>query len=130
LHSLGDFILQNDTVAAYPLDAYRRFGLGPDATPADFLDTRSRNDTKGFAATEGYWRSVVAACEFRDRKLSAVKLHPVDIGYGKSRAQRGRPLLARNNVANQTLQRIKYLSERYGTVMKIENDIATIDLGS
>ena len=129
-HSLGDFILQNDTVASYPLDAYRRFGLGPDATPADFLDTRSRNDTKGFAATEGYWRSVVAACEFRNRKLSAVKLYPVDIGYGKSRAQRGRPLLARNNVANETLQRIKYLSERYDTVMKIENDVATIDIGS
>ena len=71
---------------------------------------------------------MVAACDFRDGKLAAISLHPVDIGYGKNRAQRGRPLLARDRVASETLQRVKFLSERYGTVINIANNVATVAL--
>ena len=127
-HSLGNFILQNDTVDSYPDDAYRRFGLGPDATPADFLDKRSRNDTRGFASTEGYWRSILVDCEFRDRKLAALRLHPVALGYGKKRSERGRPLLARGDEARRTLERVQHLSARYGTSMRLDGDVAMINL--
>src|SRR5690606_34990010 len=50
-YSLGNFVFQNETVEAFPAEAYGRFGLGSDATPADFLDARTGSDTRGFPAS-------------------------------------------------------------------------------
>jgi hypothetical protein len=79
-YSLGNHILQNDTVDVYPAEAYSFFGLGHDATPADFLDARGGNGTRSFPAFREYWESFVAVCEFRGRRLTELCLHPVDLG--------------------------------------------------
>src|SRR5262249_34899207 len=95
LYSLGNFIFQNDTVEVFPAEAYQRFGLSHEATPADFLDTRTDGERRGFPASREFWEGVCAECEFRDRTLATVRLHPLDLGHGRSRASRGRPLIAR-----------------------------------
>ena len=51
LYSLGNFIFQNDTVEMFPAEAYQRFGLPHEATPADFLDARTDGDRRGFPAS-------------------------------------------------------------------------------
>jgi poly-gamma-glutamate capsule biosynthesis protein CapA/YwtB (metallophosphatase superfamily) len=127
-YSLGNFIFQNDTVAVFPSESYGRFGLGHEATPADFLDARTDGDKRGFPAAREFWESFVAQCEFRGRTLSGIRLHPLDLGAGRPRGQRGRPVLARGEVARRVLDRLARLSERFGTRLECEGETATIRL--
>jgi poly-gamma-glutamate synthesis protein (capsule biosynthesis protein) len=54
-------------------------------------------------------------CEFSQRDLRAIKLYPVDLGFGRPRSQRGRPLLADADSGKKIVDRIARLSERHGT---------------
>lgn len=120
-HSLGNLIFQNDTLRHIPANPYERFGLDPYATPSDFFDKRSGNDTKGHAAMPESLQSVVAVCEFNERNLREIKLYPVELGFGRPRSQRGRPLLADAGLGEKILARVARLSERYGTqIQQIE----------
>jgi len=119
LYSLGNFVLQNDTVRNVPSESYDRFDLGDDATPADFFDERTGNETRGFPAHKEFWETFVAELEFTGRKLSTLRLHPVVLGFGKSRAQRGRPMLADGKAASDILERLSRLSKRFGTEIRV-----------
>jgi poly-gamma-glutamate capsule biosynthesis protein CapA/YwtB (metallophosphatase superfamily) len=128
LYSLGNFIFQNDNVPVFPAEAYQRFGLDERATPTDFLDARTGNQTRGFPASPEYWHGVVAACDFRAGKLARLDLHPLDLGHGTTRAQRGRPVLAEGKTAAAILARVKRLSERYGTALALDGEKLTVSL--
>jgi poly-gamma-glutamate capsule biosynthesis protein CapA/YwtB (metallophosphatase superfamily) len=128
LYSLGNFIFQNDNVSVFPAESYQRFGLDEKATPTDFLDARTDHETRGFPASPEYWHGVAAACDFRGGKLARLDLHPLDLGHGRSRAQRGRPMLAAGETAAAILDRVKRLSERYGTTVELEGEVASIKL--
>ena len=125
-YSLGNFIFQNDTVRWQPAMNYESVGLGPDATPADFYDKRSEHDTRGFPGDPVYWHSVVAECRFEARKLERIDLHPIDMGHGKPRSQRGRPVLADGSVRQVALDRVRRLSKRFGVEARIENGVGVI----
>ena len=118
-YSLGNFIMQNETLPFFPDVAYRRFGLGPDATPSDFLDARTNNGQKGHVAHAAFWENFLATCHFSGGKLSEVRIHPVDMGFGVARGQRGRPVLADDPIRSRVIERVARLSKPYGT--KIEN---------
>jgi poly-gamma-glutamate synthesis protein (capsule biosynthesis protein) len=128
LYSLGNFIFQNDNVPVVPAESYQRFGLDDKATPTDFLDARTGNETRGFPASPEYWHGLAAACDFRNGKLARLALHPLDLGHGTPRAQRGRPMLAEGRTAATILDRVRRLSERYGTGITVENDVAIVQL--
>lgn len=127
-YSLGNFIFQNDTVRWQPSFNYETVNLGHDSTPADFYDARTDNDARGFPAESVYWESVVAECEYQNRALSRIVLHPIDLGYGKKRSQRGRPVLADSRLANKALDRIRRLSEPFGTDVQTSNGAGVITL--
>lgn len=126
LYSLGNFIFQNDNVPVFPAEAYQRFGLDEKATPTDFLDARTGKETRGFPAASEYWHGIAAACDFRGGRLARLDLHPLDLGHGRPRAQRGRPMLAEGKTAAAILDRVKRLSERYGTKIAVENGLASL----
>jgi poly-gamma-glutamate synthesis protein (capsule biosynthesis protein) len=126
LYSLGNFIFQNETVRFFPSGAYERFDLDASATPADFLDARTDKDTKGHPADPLYWENIVAICDFRGGRLGEIRLHPIEQGYGKPRAQRGRPVLADEETGKRILQRLQRLSLRYGTEIVIKDGIGII----
>lgn len=115
-YSLGNFIFQNDTVEQFPSESYRRFGLGHDATPADFLDARTDKDTRGFPSEAEFWEGALARVAFEGGKLARVELHPLDLGFGTRRAERGRPMLATGRTADRILDRLARLSQRHETV--------------
>ena len=127
-YSLGNFIFQNDTVRWQPSLNYESVSLGPDATPADFYDRRGENDTRGFAADAVYWQSVVAECRFEARKLARITLHPIDMGHGRPRSQRGRPVLAEGSVARVALDRIQRLSRPFGVDVKVKDGVGVVGL--
>jgi Bacterial capsule synthesis protein PGA_cap len=114
-YSVGNFIFQNETVGFFPADAYERFDLDLKATPSDFLDARTAGGKKGHPSDPAYWENMFAVCEFAAGKLKEIKIHPIDQGFGRSRPQRGRPVLAEGDVAKRVIERVARLSKRYGT---------------
>ncbi len=127
-YSLGNFIFQNESVLWLPEEAYRRFKLGYDQTPGDYLDTRSGGGSRAFAADPIFWQSVVASCTYARGDLKEIQLHPIDMGYGRPIGQRGRPVLAEGPVAQQTLNWLQDVSKPFGTEISIEGDIGMIRL--
>jgi poly-gamma-glutamate capsule biosynthesis protein CapA/YwtB (metallophosphatase superfamily) len=127
-YSLGNLVFMNETVPFLPHEAYERFGLGLEATPADFYGARTDNDKKGHPANPKYWQSAVALCQFKARKLAEVRLYPVDLGHGRSRAQRGRPMFAGGTVTRQIFERLQRLSAAYGTKIVQQDDTAIVSL--
>ncbi len=114
-YSLGNFIFQNEEAPALPADFYERLGLDPIAsTPADGFDQRNRRGKGGFASDEAYWESVVAWWETEDDRLREVRLYPVDLGHGRPRSQRGRPVAAAEVQAQQIISRMNNLSQPSG----------------
>lgn len=127
-YSLGNFIFQNETVRWQPSFNYDLVGLNYNSTPADFFDARSANDTRGFPSESIYWESVVARCKYKNKMLTEVTLHPIDIGYGRSRAQRGRPLIADGDLSHKALNRMQRLSKDFGTSVVVSNNVGVISI--
>lgn len=125
-YSLGNIIFQNETVPFFPAEAYSRFGLGHDATPADFLDARTGGGTKGHVAYDGFWRNITAETRFENGKLKEVRLHPIDQGFGAPRGQRGRPVLADKEIASEIIARIDRFSQPYGVRVKNNDGVGVI----
>ena len=128
LYSMGNFIFQNETIPAFPAQAYSRFDLGMEATPADFLDARTENDTKGHPASPGYWQSAACICRLRKEGGGELRFYPIDLGYGRPRSQRGRPLLAHEDLAASVLENLGRLSGRYGTELAIDGSVGIVAL--
>jgi poly-gamma-glutamate synthesis protein (capsule biosynthesis protein) len=129
IYSVGSFIFQNETVRFFPDEAYRRFGLGPDAAPGDFLDARTDGGKKGHPAHRGFWENVAVKCSFTKGALTELTVYPVDMGFGRPRPQRGRPVLASGAVAKRILSRMARLSKGFGVDLWITKNIGVIKPG-
>jgi hypothetical protein len=117
-------------VQVFPAEAYERFGLDSKATPADFLDIRTAHDTKGFPSTEEYWEGLAATCVFKQGRFDHLRLLPLDLGFGRPRSQRGRPVLADGAKAARILGRVRDFSRSYGTNITIHDDHALVTLAN
>jgi poly-gamma-glutamate synthesis protein (capsule biosynthesis protein) len=125
-YSLGDFVMENDTVPLLPQRSYDTQDLPQRSTPADFYDARSARGTRGQQVNPANWESFVAAVSFRSGCLAGIELRPVDLGFGEPRWRQGRPLLAEGEVAGRVLARLRDYSAPYGTTIKVEGDRGTI----
>jgi poly-gamma-glutamate synthesis protein (capsule biosynthesis protein) len=125
-YSLGNFIMQNETVPWIPHEAYRNFGLGAEHTPGDYFSDRSDNGTRGFPADPVFWQAVLPVCSYKARTLEEVRLYPVDLGFGRPIPQRGRPVLASGAVAQDILGWLREVSKPFGTEIAIDGDVGLI----
>jgi poly-gamma-glutamate synthesis protein (capsule biosynthesis protein) len=110
--------MMNETLPFFPVTAYERFGLGNDATPADFLDARTGNGKKGHVAHADYWQNFAATCHYRGGKLAEIRIHPIDQGFGRPRGQRGRPVLADKEMGAKIIARVNEFSKPYGVTVE------------
>jgi poly-gamma-glutamate capsule biosynthesis protein CapA/YwtB (metallophosphatase superfamily) len=123
-YSLANFIFQNETVGFQPQENYDQFNLPLSATPADYFDARSANDTRGFPADRTFWESVEAEAIFNDkRELQRIELFPITLGFGRTRTQRGRPLPASGALAQTIVERMARLSKGMGADIVLEHGI-------
>lgn len=123
-YSLGDFVFQNETVSRQPWDNYKSRGLGPEAVAQDFYDARQR--TGGFPSRRQIWESFVALVRFKGDNLAGIDLHPITLGYGLDRPQRGRPLLATGDLAQKIIDETTEYSQPFGTRIEFVNGIGVI----
>jgi poly-gamma-glutamate capsule biosynthesis protein CapA/YwtB (metallophosphatase superfamily) len=120
LYSLGDFLIQNETTPVLPDDAYRIFGLGAAATPADLFDARSEGDRRGFPADVQVWQTVLPMLTLGPEGLQAMSLTPLTLGRTRPRPQRGLPEPAVGAEAAEILGRVAALSAELGTQLALE----------
>ncbi len=115
-YSLANFIFQNETVRFLPGDAYDRYDLPADATPADYFDRRNETSRSGgFPGRQMFWESVIAVPRFQNGELAEVRLYPITLGFGKPRPQRGRPRLADREAGQRIIEKLRELSQPFGT---------------
>jgi poly-gamma-glutamate synthesis protein (capsule biosynthesis protein) len=125
-YSLGNFIFQNETVQWVPHAAYEGFGLGAGDTPGDWGWGRSDGGKHGHAGNPVFYRSAVPECRYEGGALREIRLHPVDLGFGRPIGQRGRPLMAEGEVAQEVLAWLQRVSAPYGTEIEIQGDKGVI----
>lgn len=125
-YSLGNFVFHNDTVRRQPEPAYSRQGLGSDDTPGDWGAARSGGGAYGFPTDPAFYRSAIAVCDFDGGELREIRLHPLDLGFGKPMSQRGRPIPAGREVADEIIGWLQRLSELYGTRIDNEDGIGVV----
>lgn len=118
-YGLGNFVFQNETVAALPADFYEKYQLDPKATPQEAFDKRSHGDTKGLVANPAVWRAVIPRWALTDGELTAITLHPIALGFGLPRSQRGSPALSDDIEA---LKELQTLCAPFGTRVLIHSD--------
>jgi poly-gamma-glutamate capsule biosynthesis protein CapA/YwtB (metallophosphatase superfamily) len=125
-YSLGDFVFQNETLLRLPAENYERYDLGTDSHVADFNASRYRNETTGFPVNREIWESVVAMPTFSDGELTELALHPITLGFGKAAWVRGRPMLARGELALKILGDLVERSRPYGTEIEIRDGVGYV----
>ncbi len=111
-YSLGNFIFQNETVAAVPADFYEKYDFDPALAMTETFDLRSQNGARGLAANPKAWSSVVAHWTMEGEELVDLTLHPISLGFGLPRCQAGWPSLSQDR---STLENIAHLSQDFGT---------------
>ncbi len=128
LYSLGDFIFQNETVLRLPSENYERYELGASAGVADFNDSRYKKDTTGFPADREIWEAVVAVPTWHRKRLAELALHPISLGFGKPRTERGRPMLADAETGKKILNDLVQRSAPFNTRITVRNGVGYVDI--
>lgn len=127
-YSLGDFIIQNDSVERQPADFYDIYGLGSLNTPSDGFDARSHNGTTGLAANQKVFESVMVSFNVTAGRIDKVDIVPLSLGFEKQRSRKGRPMIAEPAHGEKILQDLQSLSAEYHTNIQVENGRGSIDL--
>ncbi|MBI4539923.1 MAG: CapA family protein [Gemmatimonadetes bacterium] len=127
-YSLGNFMMQNETVRFQAGDNYRTLGLPPTALPSDFYDERERTMGGGWPTDPTYWESAVAVVEFRAGELRDVRLHPITMGFGLQRPQRGRAMLANPELSRKIIHHLAELSRPFDTQIEFEDGVGRVIL--
>ena len=122
-YSLGNFIFQNETLTHLPSDFYQSYDLSHTNTVADGFDVRSKNNSIGLGVNPKVWESVLPIWKMENGELTELHLHPLELGFGKKRFERGWPVLS-DNVS--ILERLAELSAPYGTDIHIEERVGKV----
>lgn len=128
LYSLGDFIFENETVLRLPSENYEPYDMGPDAGVGDFNDRRFDNDKSGFPADREIWEAVVAMPRWQGKRLVELALHPISLGFGTSRTERGRPVLADAAAGKKILDDMIQRSAGLGTRVSVRNGVGYVEV--
>ena len=129
MYSLGDFIFENETLQRLPSENYETYDLGAAAHVNDFNDARYNFDKSGFPADRLIWEAVVAIPKFRGDAMTELALHPITLGFGKARSERGRPQFAEGELGLKILGDLSKLSALMGTKIVVRNGVGYVELG-
>lgn len=129
-YSLGNFIVQNKSVTRLPPESFQRYGLTDYTKVSELFDARLRNEDgsqKGDLERNAFWETVVPVCTFTDGgETLNIELYPCTLQQEESRAQRGIPVLATGEKAEQILADVANLSEPFDTEVRPDGDSATV----
>lgn len=135
-HGLSTLVSHTRYIPKFPADAYERVGLGPEATPMDYLETRYRlHADEGYkmyaggtgSETKGRKReSVIALCSFNKEKITELRLYPIRLADYPSR-QKPFSVITGDD-AKIIINDLAALSSPYGTTIDCRDGIGVIQL--
>jgi poly-gamma-glutamate synthesis protein (capsule biosynthesis protein) len=132
-YSLANFFW-SDIQEPMPRDHYEEnwglltevFGDPETATNADLA---ALLNARGFS-DELVFQTVVAVSRFEKGGLSELRLHPVDLGYGRTLTKSGIPREASADMSRAILERLARISRPYGTEIAIEGNVGVVRPGA
>lgn len=129
-YSLGNYIVQNETVSRLPAESFRRYGIEDSVRVADVFAARlydEAGEPKGDLANEAFWETVVPVCTFdADGGLERFELHPCSLQRDHPRPQRGIPVLATAERARAILDDLADRSGEFGTDVRVEDGVGIV----
>ena len=128
LYGLGNFLFEYETVSELPADDYENVNLPATAKPDDFFDRYDQGGARGYPADAEVWESAVVLARWNGKRLEAVELHPISLGFGLPRRERGRPVLAGPDLSRKILERLARLSEPFGTKIRSAEGVGSVVL--
>lgn len=131
-YSLGNFIM-DDLRTPVGADMFATYGKDPridtDAEVTAEEMGRGYETDPGFSDPV-FYQSIVAVSRFEQNQLAELRLYPIELGRSKRLANRGVPQLAGAHEAKEILERLRKLSEPFGTQILVENGVGVIRLSS
>jgi len=127
-YSLGNFLFQHETVEKLPADNFEKYGFGDrkDMSSEELFDFKYKDDRRGFPSNAAYWESVVAVIEWMGKEVKDLRLYPVTLGFGKPRGERGRPMLAKGDIAKDIINNIREISKPFSTDIEVINGVGVL----
>jgi poly-gamma-glutamate synthesis protein (capsule biosynthesis protein) len=132
-YSLGDFFWDDkqepyaaDYFEQYKEDLIAAFGDIRNATNADMTSVLNSKSWGKEGEDNLVFQSVIAESKYQNGQVSEIRLYPVDLQYGKRLTESGVPRVPSPEKAQQILERLKKMSEPFGTKISIENNIGII----
>jgi poly-gamma-glutamate capsule biosynthesis protein CapA/YwtB (metallophosphatase superfamily) len=137
IHGVGNFFAQNEYIQRVPADSYEAYGHDIDQLTT--LTPAAYPLHPGLQTGDGtWWHSAVFQLKFENKKLTEIRLHPVEMGWdvsgekpvrtrpvgtGPHPLTDGVPRMATGANAKKILERIQKLSADYGTNIEIKEGI-------
>lgn len=132
-YSLGNFIVQLETVRRVPPQGFDDMKLARNAGAGQWGDAFAVAPPYRWAVEPEGFRSIAAICEFEGGELEAVRLLPLELGFGTPHSQRGRPVLADRDTARKILETLRATSAPFSTeigdgsgLVRLERDAVTL----
>ena len=127
-YGLNEFILHNEMIEVQPFEFYERVHQEP--SKYDYvglgMNLRSKGGTRGLCADHKAWESVAASISMKDHEVKEVRVYPLSLGFEKSRAQRGWPVIDKSG---KILDYFCQLSNnQYGTRFELADGYAKVIL--
>lgn len=101
----------------------------PDAAGVTDADLTALLNADGFD-DERTFHTVIAVSRFEAGRVAEIRLHPVDLGYGRRLPDSGVPRLASPAQGRSILERLREISAPYGTRISLEKNVGVIRPGS
>lgn len=124
-YSLGDFILENETIQNAPAEFYEKQNLDGNSYLDLVFDKRSGGGQRGLYFSRKMFETVVPYWEAEDGKLTRLELMPAELHFGTARSRGGLPS---PDSTKGIIERLAEMSEPYGTNIRIENGIGIVEL--
>ena len=130
-YSLGNFVVQNETVSRLPAESFARYGLEGSTRVGDVFRARLYDESgepQGDLASEAFWETVVPRMTFgADGRLDRLELHPCTLQRERPRPQRGIPVLAEGDHARRILEDLAELSAAFDTTVTVEDGVGVVE---
>ncbi len=116
-YGLGDFVYQTHLIPSFPSDAYENYGLPESAGPAE-LTEHSRK--LGTLYKRDTYQGCAAVVLFSDRRITGIRLLPVDLQFNSRPEDEGRPRLADSVTGEKIMTSVARHSRRFGTEIRYD----------
>ena len=125
-YGLNTYIMHNEMQEALPFEFYEKVHQEP--SKYDYvglgMNLRSKGGTRGLSADYKAWESVAASVSMKDHEVKEVRVYPISLGFEKSRAQRGWPVLDKTGKILDYF--CKLSNNQYGTQFELADGYARV----